>query len=340
MTRPQFSPRIHRARAILAAVAKAYPDAWEQSDSFRAMRGTELPSWPDWCYLPLAGGYAIASGGGNLPHDRLGHPAIITALAAWRMTLGVYRIDPGLYPALIDTPIAGDIPTDPIYRLPEWCIYIETPDLTWAGAPVYGAWAHLEADQNGGPDELRLLLDMARDPDSPLDGLDPVPIILGNGGLAEALERLQQSAERNAAQAGVRIAAHASRYAEIAAPILSIVLYIASQAGEITGKGQPGNPTPVRTRRDGWRLFPAQGLRTWDVGTRIGAALRAAYQAEQTGTGGERAGPRPHVRRAHWHTILSGPRDAERRRELRWMPPIPVGITDTDAMPTVVRPVR
>ena len=30
----------------------------------------------------------------------------------------------------------------------------------------------------------------------------------------------------------------------------------------------------------------------------------------------------------------------EQRRDLRWMPPIPVSITDLDALPSVIRPVR
>jgi DNA-binding transcriptional regulator YiaG len=60
-------------------------------------------------------------------------------------------------------------------------------------------------------------------------------------------------------------------------------------------------------RRAGWRLFPADGIRTWDVGVRLGAALRKAYAADQTGQPqGDRAGVRGHVRRAHWHTYLSG----------------------------------
>ena len=37
-------------------------------------------------------------------------------LAAWRMTQGIYRIDPTLYAALSETPIAGDIPAQSTIR--------------------------------------------------------------------------------------------------------------------------------------------------------------------------------------------------------------------------------
>lgn len=105
----------------------------------------------------------------------------------------------------------------------------------------------------------------------------------------------------------------------------------------------------MRTRRNGWKLFPAQRVTTWDVGVRLGAALRRAYQAEQTGRVGEHAAPRPHIRRAHWHTILSGPKQRpdgseippqDRQRDLRWLPPTSVNIEDPDALPATVRRVQ
>ena len=84
---------------------------------------------------------------------------------------------------------------------------------------------------------------------------------------------------------------------------------------------------------------------------RIGSALRAAYQREQAG--GDAAGDghqvRPHMRRAHWHTVVSGKRKAadgsaipaeKRRRELRWMPPIAVNVDDIGELPAVVRKVK
>ena len=36
--------------------------------------------------------------------------------------------------------------------------------------------------------------------------------------------------------------------------------------------------------------------------------------------------PRPHWRRAHWHSYWTGPRDGERIARLKWIPPIPVGL--------------
>lgn len=352
---PQFSKRTHRAREILYAVSRSYPNAWVQADQLRQMRGRELPDWADWCYLPIAGAYAIVSGGGDdrVPFERSHRTGIIAALATWRMTQGIYRIDSALHEALINTPIEGDIPESVLYRLPEWCVYIETPDLEWDGRPLYGVWAHLEEDANNKSHELRLVIDAATDTSDPLDpvsGCCPVPIILGPGGLVEGLKRVLVSGGVQARKAGFETTfeqVSPTPYARTLAPILSLILYLylCTEAADITGrKGAPKNPEPVRTRRHGTRLFAADGPTTWDVGMRIGAALRAAYQREETERDPVESGRhvRPHVRRAHWHTFVSGPRSEpeKQRRQLRWLPPIAVAISDYDELPAVMRRVE
>ena len=184
--------------------------------------------------------------------------------------------------------------------------------------------------------------------------LVPVPVHLGAWSLSEAIDRVMDVTYRTAAARGMPVPpdrkATSSTLRAVVEPVVSLLLYLCSQASDVAGKhGTPGNPEPVRTRRDGWKLFPVPGPRTWDVGVRLGAALRRAYQAEQTGAdSGTHAGPRPHIRRAHWHTVLSGPRlrdghpvpSAQRQAELRWMPPIAVNLEDAADLPATIRKVR
>ena len=91
-----------RPGKILSAFGRLYPQAWQQVDQFRAGR-KELGNWPDWCFLPLAGTYAIVSKG-KTPPNQAHHIGILGALAAWRVTQGIYRFDPTTFDALWKTP--------------------------------------------------------------------------------------------------------------------------------------------------------------------------------------------------------------------------------------------
>ncbi|NKA06372.1 hypothetical protein GO307_04651 [Ralstonia solanacearum] len=351
-----------RPKMHLIAAGKMYPGAWRQVDEFRAERGRNYPDWPEWCYLPLAAAAAIVANdaGVDVLHLPARYPALIPdaarlgCLATWRVTQGIYRFDPALYPALIDTPLDGNIPSDVLYRLPEWCVYIETPELTVFGQPLLGAFAHLEHDYASGRLELRLLLDQE-------EALTPLPLHLGAWSLVESLHRAAREARHQSMKHAISRTAFVvldgceeelQGLAAELSPLLSLLLYLCAEPAEIgTVEHRPANPQPKRTKQ-GWRLFAPEKTTPWDVGVRIGAALRRGYHAAETaqaqgdGSGGRQ---RPHIRRAHWHGFRSGPKKradgseiptAERHFDLRWLPPVPVNVDDPDGMPAVIHPVK
>jgi len=102
-----------KPKLLLAELSRRMPTVWEQIKYFRKGKGKDLPDWPDWCYVPIAGGYAIATAGGppnaNL-FDPLLNPASITALAAWRVSQGVYRFDADLFNSLVAQPLESRLP--------------------------------------------------------------------------------------------------------------------------------------------------------------------------------------------------------------------------------------
>jgi hypothetical protein len=128
-------------------------------------------------------------------------------------------------------------------------------------------------------------------------------------------------------------------------PLVSLVLYLCSQAAEINetgaGKRVPTRPTPQKTKK-GMRIFAPDQLSQWEVAYRLGAALRQALlehePSEPTGT---HASPRPHIRRAHWHSFWVGKKDQPDARSvtLKWLPPIPVNVVGVEDLTTTVRDV-
>ncbi|WP_157040484.1 AcrVA2 family anti-CRISPR protein [Polaromonas naphthalenivorans] len=348
-----------RPRDHVTAAGRLYPSAWKQSETMRSGRGQGFPDWPAWCFLPIAATQAIvATGAGvdaqwlHVSHpERIPDAARLAGLAGWRMTQGIYRFDPAVYEAVRDTLVAGDIPSDVLYRLPEWCVYIETPNMLLGDVQMHGAFAHLEHDVNTGQPELRFLLDID---EAAGPALMPAVLHLGRWTLADALTRSLNLAAGNAVSAGEQLPNDFAKgmsgvLRPVLEPLLSLLLYLCSQAAEVgDGQRRPANPEPKRVK-GGLRLFVAERPTTWDVGVRLGAALRQAYAAEQTGQVAGHVGPRPHIRRAHWHGFRSGAmkRDdgsdipaAQRPFELRWLPPIAVNVSKPDDLPAVIRLVK
>lgn len=321
----------HRARRHLETAGKVYPGAWKWFDDFRADRQA-LGGWPDSVFCPLAGAYAVVSGGGpnRVPPQMIGDVARLSALAAWRPTQGIYRFDPDLLAALWESPLSDELPCGLLRRLPAWCVYIELDEKNRQQG-FHGFFAHLEYDPNADREELRLLLDTE-------ETLTPIPIHLGPWDLKTALDKMGSEADKQAGSAALLQQSVTSMLMPIAAPLVSLLLYLCSEEADYQ---RPPALTPKKTKR-GSRLFPPDRPSTWDVGVRIGAALRKGRVERDadscvTGTGTR---PRPHIRRAHWHTYWKGPREGERTALVKWLPPIAVNLEVDGDLPAVIHPVR
>jgi hypothetical protein len=249
-----------------------------------------------------------------------------------------------------ETPISGDIPCDVLQRLPEWCVYLETPEQKFSDEVMHGAWVHLEWDANTHRQELRILADIE-------SGTIPIILHLGKWTIEEAMIRATSEAKKNTPPELKNLFEDPifrmqdsiiELQKTVVVPVLSLLLYLCSQASEIgDGLHHPKNPEAKRVRGE-MRTFPPNEVTTWDVGVRMGAALRQAYKTNETYQCGTHASPRPHIRRAHWHGFRYGPMkeldgtniaSIERKFELHWLPPIAVNLTNADDLVATVRAV-
>jgi hypothetical protein len=300
----------------LARVSALYPKFWTHLEEFRARsaRG-KMPSWPGWCYCPMAGAGAIisaASGGGPVPSAKLHGMSELAALGAWRPGKGIYVFDNDLASALSRTPISGTIPANVLQRLPEWCVYIVTD---YDPRQAFFAW--LEYDVTRDLSELRMLLDAGA------DKLLPLTMVIG-GTVAEGVETVIASSEAEARKQGIfeSLRDVSMLMGELINRLLPLVLYLCSDEPDYAGPSKPSRPTPTRRGR----IVGAQAPRVW---------LRTARDAPQGREhhGGTHASPRPHLRAAHWHTYWTGKRSDPIPR-LRFIYPIMVGNAD-GTVPTV-----
>lgn len=322
-------------KLLLKEIGRTYPQAWQQVKMFRAGKGKDLPDWPDWCYVPMAAGYAIISQGLDNPHIfklRIS-PAVLTAAATWRVSQGVYRFDADLYNALVSQPMDDKLPCDALLRLPEWCVYIETMGASYMGKPIDGFCAHLEHDANDGRAELRFVFFC---PDSSMIQL---PLHLGDWTIGEGLDRMRTEAKVQAQKVGIDFDADGfgAELAPEISPFLQLILYLCAENADMPQVRHPN----TRVRMSGQVDVPREP-RFWTVGDRIGSSFRAYRNQEaQEFKGGTHTSSRPHVRRAHWHHFWTGPRDGVRKLVVRWLPPITVGIGDEEGdNPVVVHRVK
>lgn len=299
----------------LTRLSNQFPKFWRQYDEFRAERES-LGGWPAWCYCPLAGAYAIVSGGGSnrVPLERAGIVGELGAVAAWRPTKGIYQFDPDLAAALVSTPFDRELPAAAIERLPEWGVWIDPV----AGLP--GFFAFLEHDASTERAELRLAID-------DYGGLTQLIVHLGAGSLRDGLEAMVLEASANAALQS-RMAVPVlwdgdtiSEVARISAPFVALVLYLCADEPDYGGRPAPAHPSRVK------RKHAAEVASVWTVGERIGAALRSSTRASEAEGEGTHASPRPHVRRAHWHAYWTEQGRATLR--IKWLSPILIGAGDT-----------
>lgn len=365
-----------RLQGYVAQLARRIPNIWSAVDLCRAGRGKQHHNWPNWCFLPTEGAYGIAAQSlkptsrnpteeelRNILPKNLG-PATrkevyaligeIDALVSWRPTQGIYRFHPEVFSALWETSLEGDIPVEVLYRLPEWCCYIDC----YGRNDLAGFFVSLGCTGNGEHPNLNILLDKER------DGLTrgywsrySIPISTRKSisdmfeehieGFIKAAMKLdgEKPPEDFATKEKPLVA---QRFLKTVKPLMSLVLYLCSTTAEFRDlRGTDNWPLrvkPIKTKR-GVKIFPPDHPTIWETGYRIGQLIQKARADRIYGGGtgeGTHSSPEPHIRKPHWHSFWKGPKDDPKKREviLHWLPPIPVGYKPGYEIVPTIYPVK
>jgi len=336
---------------LLQEVSRDHSGIWKLADAMRESRIKSGDKWASHTFVPSScwadalmtlHPLAVASfddWSGNMIKET----AILDFVGAWRLTKKVYRFEPNLLQALMATTLSGDIPCETLKRLPEWAVYVETPDLV----DEHGrSWDGFGACIAGGDDDRYWLqLEwMRREPNHTLSfQAETIPLKAGmnlESAIRETHVKSVAASGRHNWTAPALDEKGLEVHVRFVSASISMLLWLSSEEPDVAVGWNPSKPIGKRVKH-GTRHFPAESVTTWDVGVRVGAALDMAAektrQEDREWKGGTHARPRGHIRRAHWHTYRTGPKGGV--PVVKWISPILVNLGKHQSFPVAVCPV-
>jgi hypothetical protein len=330
----------HIALDTLNRVESRHPNIWRVADEFQQKftAGKHLEG----CVFSHAEAQMVSKKIRRNEEHQF-HPALLGALISWRPSKGIYRFHQELYEALIQSDLEGEIPSNLLLRMPSWAVFIETPISENLPYQLEGFWAYLS--RLGNQNELVLVGLWRKDQLNFQSSADPewdvllFELLIGPHPVSDLTEMMYQQLARETGKEFTRNNEVRLIQDCMVSAMLSLLLYLCSEEPDISN-WEPEKPK-FKYFGNKRRWVSSKSVREWDVGLRLGAALRTARERlendehDETGAG---LSPRPHVRRAHWHSYWIGKR-GEQTISLRWLPPIPVNVTELETLPAVLHPV-
>lgn len=343
---------------LLKQVFTKYPSAWAIIDDFHNYNGKNgLPAWPEWCYAPMAASIAIVTDGVKKTPDNedffmdsINDSQQVAALAVWRRSKEVFVFDKDMEQLLAEQDAPLTIPSEILLQLPYPCFYIEMDNLVINDTKYHGFFTHLEYDINTNSPELRLLF---LTEDLRTFGY---PIHLDVTDIETSVKKTLSEAEKSISDIQnsklKRITTqwfdnrndNIEELNQFLRKVLQAILYICAINADV----EPNSEQKTTTKRSTTGVIRDRyaEIRKWDVGVRVGSAVRRFRAKQSNSIKTERQGnhspKRPHIRRGHWHHYWTGKKSDEDARKLvlKWTAPIYVGIDDTDDSPAVIHPVK
>ncbi|QJT82322.1 protein finQ [Kosakonia sp. MUSA4] len=281
-------------------------------------------------------------------------PYSILSFIYWRYTKKIYRLSDDIISDVASTYV-DNIPAQVLKELPAWSIYVSAEDLHTelpTSYPINGFFFYPLYNNDGNIIRLFIIDDLKQG--QGISGLKEKDVdVVGNIiRIKDSREGLIDSRTMECIDGEVVVTVNEEikdfreREFNLLNAQLSMVLYICSQINDIR------EISPLKRPQKNKRLVqldhesPATVIREWDVGIRMGQAIRQFRQSETAGETrpATTSSKRPHIRRGHWHTYWTGSRKPElaheRKPKLKWLPPVPVNSEDVDGLPVVITPLE
>jgi len=333
----------HPADKFCRNIVNEHPDSLNVADMFyrdKTIIIGEKPC-PAWCALPSS---FIAShiAGSSDKHDVmrvLNKPMVFdltSALLWWRNKM-IYRFDKTLADMLALQHLDGKIPFEAFDYLPYPCVFIER-DMIFGDYDVGGFFAWLDW---GTKENKRVLhLNFLRKDSTSMQTVIPI----SGGTIKESVAEMAKNKDKRAWGKFSLDDVLQSPVVKSLSECVNLLLYLCSEKPDMS------DDIKLRVRRSRDSFGNPKRVVAWDVGIRIGAALRktsvsiARSDNDNDDESAENNKPttskRPHMRRAHWHSYWTGKRDGtDRKLILRWLPPTAINL-DSEESPTVITPVK
>ncbi len=250
--------------------------------------------------------------------------AKVFCLSSWRFTKRIYSIDPTIQEHLLKTPLDENMPTDIFANLPEWGMYVklDTTDAALAGytgffvgisdTPTHTDPSFIK-ENDGGLSSLVIGAHKSNEAD-----IIPSVIPLGRGSLKEAFDLVYENSKRTLMSEGTIYGPDENEHRRVnqdrLLKMLSLCLFLCSEKPDYKG-GVPGGKPKLSIK--GKFEFPKEP-RVIQVGSVLGAKLKEQSTKSQA----QGAGKKPHMRKAHWHGVWTGPKSETQKFKLNWIPPL------------------
>ena len=288
----------------LNALTKRYPKAWKMIETVRKHPIYGKKNWPAWSFAPIQAYDAITAL--YLERENVqssaGKNEQLAAIAPWRLTKSIYEYEPSVYESIGKSELKGKIPVDVLHRIPEWSVYIKTPDFM----EINGFFAHLEYDHIAKRTQLRFLLNSQKD-------LFPLTIHIGEWTVREGLDRffIESTKQHGMTDCETSRKDLVNEMLPIVQKCLSLLLYLCIDEPDIE---RIQNQLPCRPRvkkgKKNQPLIPPKYSTVWQVGKRLAKQMIIPEEAK----GKYHSSPIPHIRRGHYHGVWTGKRNSPDRK--------------------------